>query len=138
MIALDNFQGWLIRTPTGILPNRFIAHEGYVQIPDAIMDLDPKRTGKGLLIRHPLPYVATTIKITTPFMSMGKKIEFQKYFPKNQYDNIVITYWNEKLNSYKTGNFYIPEPEWAMYGFLNGTPYYLSTTLELIGYGEKR
>lgn len=99
------------------------------------MDLDPRRTGQGLLIRNVLEYSATTIKISTRPMGLRMKKEFQSYFPSRK--NIDITYYNEETNDYRTTNFYIPEIEWTMYGFIDGEPFYLSITLELIGYGEK-
>lgn len=99
------------------------------------MDLDPRRTGQGLLIRNVLPYSATTIEITTRPMGLRMKKEFQSYFPSRK--TIPITYYNEETNDYRTTNFYIPEIKWTRYGKIDGEPLYLSITLELIGYGEK-
>lgn len=133
---LAKYLGWDIRTPKGILPASLIGAEGLEQTPNALMDLNPRRTGKGLLIRNVLPYSATTITITTPAMGLKKKIEFQSYFPSRE--TIEITYYNEETNDYRTANFYIPEITWKRYGFLRGEPFYLPATVELIGYGEKR
>lgn len=132
---MSNFKGYLLKTPHGILPLSFIMHQGYEQTPNQIMDLDAKRNGKGLLIRHVLPYKATTIKFTTVPMSLSKKIEFQKYFPNRT--KIKLEYWNDETNDYRTTDFYIPDITFKQYGFQNGEPFYLSTNIELIGYGEK-
>lgn len=135
MVSLAEYLGWHLKTPKGIFPYKFIAPEGLSQAPNALMDLDPRRTGQGLLIRNVLEYSATTIKISTRPMGLRMKKEFQSYFPSRK--NIDITYYNEETNDYRTTNFYIPEIEWTMYGFIDGEPFYLSITLELIGYGEK-
>lgn len=132
---MSNFKGYLIKTPHGVFPNTFIMHKGYEQIPNQIMDLDTKRNGKGLLIRHVLPYRATTIKFTTVPMTLTKKIEFQKHFPNRE--KIHLEYWNEETNSYRTSTFYLPDITYKQYGFRNGEPFYLSVNVELIGYGEK-
>lgn len=135
MVSLAEYLGWDIKTPKGIFPKKFIAPEGLSQTPNVLMDLDPRRTGQGLLIRNVLPYSATTIEITTRPMGLRMKKEFQSYFPSRK--TIPITYYNEETNDYRTTNFYIPEIKWTRYGKIDGEPFYLSITLELIGYGEK-
>ena len=132
---MGEYQGWDIKTPKGILPASFIFKEGLEQTPNQIMDLDPRRTAEGLLVRNILPYKVTSIRITTVPMGLSKKKEFQSYFPSRE--TIEIEYWNEETNDYRKGKFYIPDVTWKRYGKINGEPYYLSTVYELIGYGEK-
>lgn len=129
------FKGYLIKTPVGIFPNEYIMHDTYKQTPNQRADLDSKRNTQGKLIRHELPYVTTTIKFSTIPMKLSKKIKFQKYFPSRT--RITLEYWNDEENKYKTADFYIPDIEYSMYGFLDGEPFYLSTPIEIIGYGEK-
>ncbi len=132
---MAGYEGWDIKTPKGIFPSKFIKPEGLTQAPNAYMDLDPRRTGKGLLVRNVLPYTATTIKITTRPMGLKMKTELLSYFPDRR--KINITYWNEETNRYHNADFYMPEIEWTRYGVINNEPFYMSTTIELIGYGEK-
>lgn len=132
---MAEYKGWDIKTPKGILPAKFIAAEGLSQKPNQIMDLDPRRTSDGLLVRNVLPYTVTSITINTVPMGLKMKKEFQSYFPSRK--TIEIEYWNEESNDYRTGKFYIPDVEWKRYGVVKGEPFYLSVTYELIGYGEK-
>lgn len=131
-----NFKGWYIKTPQGILPSKYIM--GMKQTPNAIMDLDPRRTGEGLLIRNVLPYTATTIDITFVPMSMSEKMDLQRYLPETVYIKLPATYWNEKYNEYVQTNFYIPEISWETYTTFGPEPVYIATPIQLIGYGEKR
>lgn len=130
------YKGWDIKMPKGIVPAKFIM--GFKETPDALMDLDPRRTGEGLLIRNVLPYVATTIDITFVPMSMSEKMELQEYFPPSVYVKAPVTYWNEKHNDYFTADFYIPEIPWERYVDCYKEPIYIATPIQLIGYGEKR
>ncbi len=102
------------------------------------MDLDPRRTGEGLLIRNVLPYTATTIDITFVPMSMSEKMDLQRYLPETVYIKLPATYWNEKYNEYVQTDFYIPEISWETYTTFGLEPVYMATPIQLIGYGEKR
>lgn len=133
----NKFEGWLIKTPFGILPNKFIFKDSYEQTPLQRMDLDPRRNAKGLLIRNVLPYAATTIKFQTIPMSLDQKLEFQQYFSSSDREKITLTYWCDETNDYRTADFYIPDITWSWYGLLGGVPYYNSCQIELIGYGEE-
>lgn len=137
MVSLAEYLGWDIKTPKGIFPKKFIAPEGLSQTPNALMDLEPRRTGQGLLIRNILEYSATTIEITTRPMGLRMKKEFQSYFTLDDRKRVLITYYNEETNDYRTGYFYIPDYKWTRYGIIDGEPFYLSVTMELISYGEK-
>lgn len=135
-MSVKDYKGYDIRTPKGVLPSKFIAHSTYSQTPDQLMDLDPKRNGKGILVRNVLENSATTIEFTTVPMSMKMKAEFQSYFPSRE--RITIEYWNEERNKYCTTDFYIPEIKWTRYGKINGEWWYLGTPITITGYGEKR
>jgi len=134
------FNGSLLKFSGDNFPLKYVFKESYKVTPNRRQDLDPYRDGNGLLHRNTLSHTATTIEFQTKPM-WNDEFEQLMSFIRNHYTNtqekkLSITYYSPDINSYKTGNFYVPDVEINMdlVDTVKNKIMYLSTTLEFIEY----
>lgn len=125
------YKGYLIKTKHGIVPNKYLIN--YSSIPDQEQDINSYTDGNGLTHRTILPHTKSNITFATkPCMDLYEKIEFMQHFPSRT--KVVLTYWNDQINDYKEGNFYIPPISYTVKDADSKTISYDSIPMELIEY----
>lgn len=134
------FNGSLLKLSGDNLPLRYIFKESYKVNPNRRQDLDPKRVETGRLKRNVLSHTATTISFQTKPMWNDEMAKFM-LFIRSRYINtsekkLSITYYCPDIDSYRTGEFYVPDIEFNMdlVDTAEKRILYLSTTIEFIEY----
>lgn len=123
----DEFDmGWIFRDTFAITPNRR-------------QDLDSYRNANGKLVRNVLDHTATTITFQSKPMTrhnFALMMEFiRDHFSNAQERKLSITYYSPDINTYKTGNFYMPDFEvTTIMQKKSGELLYNTCTLEFIEY----
>lgn len=135
-----SFNGSLIKFSGDNFPLKYVFKESYKVTPNRRQDLDPYRDGNGKLHRNTLSHTATTIQFQTKPM-WNDDFDTMMSFIRSHYTNdlekkLSITYFSPDTNSYKTGNFYVPDIEYTidLVDTTKNKILYLSTTLEFIEY----
>lgn len=134
------FDGYLIKSGSDKFPLKYVYKESYKITPNRRQDLDPYRDANGLLHRNTLSHTASTIQFQTKPM-WNDDFEtvmswLRSHYSNSQEKKISLTYYSPDTNSYKNGNFYVPDIEMTMdlVDTTNNKVLYLSTTLEFIEY----
>lgn len=134
------FNGSLLKFSGDNFPLKYVFKESYKVTPNRRQDLDPYRDGNGYLHRNTLSHTATTIQFQTKPMwndQFDQMMNFiRSHYTNTQEKKLQITYYSPDINSYKTGNFYVPDVEYVMdlVDTVKNRILYLSTTLEFIEY----
>ena len=134
------FNGYLIKLGQVVFPLSFVYKESYSVTPNRRMDLDSFRNGYGVLERTVLDHSPSTIKFQTVPMDNSKLEEMMSLLRENYVNEkekkLYIEYYCPDTNSYKTGEFYIPDIEFPIHlvDLENNKILYKSFTLEFIEY----
>ena len=134
------FEGYLIRVGQAVFPLSFVYKESYSVTPNRRMDLDSYRDANGELHRNVLDHAPSTIRFQTVPMDNAKLEQLMSWI-RSRYINekekkIYMEYYCPDTNSYKYGNFYVPDIEFPihMIDVPNKKILYKSFTLEFIEY----
>lgn len=99
-------------------PLKYIFKESYKVTPNRVQDLDPYRDANGSLHRNALSHTATTISFETKPMwnnDMATMMDFiTSKFSDSTEKKIHLKYYSPDTDSYKEGNFYMPDVEFNM------------------------
>lgn len=125
-----NYKGYLMKTSRGIVPSAYFT--AYDSTPNQETDLNSYQDGNGLTHRNILPHTKSTISFVTVPMTLEQKIDFQSYLPSRKL--VRINYWNDEVNDYLDGDFYIPPIKFTIRDADSKTIYYSAITVELIEY----
>lgn len=126
------FEGHLFEVDGVIFPMRLIMIETYEATPNQKIDLDPYTDEDGELHRHVLDHTRTKFEFTTPPISLADKIVMQGFFPNRE--TVNIRYWNDDVNSYTTGKFYVPDISYKPYKTTSVDAMYKPIRLAFIEY----
>lgn len=107
------FNGYLLKINGIIFPNKYIALDTYISIPNQQTDLDAYTDADGYLHRNVLPHTASKIEFNTPLLDLAKKQSMQSLIPTRV--KLILEYWNDEENIYKIGNFYVPSISYSIY-----------------------
>ncbi len=125
------YKGYLIKIKgKGELPKGFIID--YNSTPDQETDLNSYTDPTGETHRNILEHKKSSITFILKPMTLEEKIVFQEFLPGDTVT--VLEYWNDKINNYKEGKFYIPPVNFPIRANDSKTIYYNSITMELIEY----
>lgn len=115
---MSAFQGWLLKFGNTILPNKFAAYSDYTCTPNQRTELDAYRNLNNLLRRDTSENYKTKIEFNTHPMYLPDKIEMQEVFNDGllveKERKYKVTYWNDEENTYKTGEFYMPDIDYKI------------------------
>lgn len=125
-----NYQGYLLKAQGGIVSHRFF--QTYKSTPNRQQDKNPWTDGTGETHRNVLPHLRSLIVFTTPPIMLEDKIELQAIFPNRTL--VHLEYWNDEINDYCSGKFYIPDVEYEVLMPYEFTIAYRPITFELIEY----
>jgi hypothetical protein len=133
------FKGYLLKFGDTILPMRFLKFNSYSCTPYQRTELEAYRDDYTQnLHRVTSEGLKTKIEANTPPMYLEQKIEFQNYLNYGLEDELQrkykVTYWNDEVNDYKIGLFYIPDTQFSIYLVRNNSILYNSFKLTLIEY----
>ena len=114
------FSGFLVKVGNYTIPMEYIKLESYKSKPDQRQDLDSYRDADGYLHRNVLPHTATKIEFETTYLFMSQFQTLIQGIKRNLTSNLerdcTLTYYDEEINDYKTGHFYMPGTmEYVMY-----------------------
>ena len=132
------FNGSLLTFGGTNVPLKYIKADSYKVVPNRRQDLDPYRDANGNLHRNTLSHTATTISFQTipmwnsdfaTFMSL-----LRNRYSDSQEKKVSVTYYCPDLDSYKTGDFYVPDVEYQINMVLGTRILYDPVTIELIEY----
>lgn len=129
---MTNFKGYLIKVGDRIFPNRFISLETWDSDPDQRTDEDSYTDGNGELVRNILPHTRTRLAFETiEELHLEEKIEMQSFFNR---DDTIMEYWNDEINDYISGRFYIADPRYPIKRIEDDDIIYDKIPLEIIEY----
>lgn len=131
----NNYQGYLIKFGAGgVVPLNYIME--YTSTPYQRMEADAQRDQNGNLHRTTLPNFKTSIKLTTHILTLDEKIRFQNIigYAISPQRKVQVTYWNDEINNYSTGWFYLPDIQFTVMDASATDITYNPITIELIEY----
>ena len=115
------FSGYLIKLggSSGTeLPMKFIAVESYNATPNQRMESKANRAVTGLLHRTTVEHTATKIEFETPHMTNLDRAELNGLLAANWSNSlerkITINYYDEETDTYKNGDFYMPDVKYTI------------------------
>ena len=132
----NNYQGYILKFGNTVFPNHFFLQ--YSSTPSQRMDVDAERDNLGWLHRSTLPNGKTSIAFDTHIMELDEKIAVQNIIrqaieiPAERKGK--VTYWNDEINDYVTGDFYIPDVQYTIMDADQRTIRYAPITVELVEY----
>jgi len=117
------FNGKLIELKTGNnyveFPLQYIKHDSYKPTPDQRMEADANRATSGLLVRNTVEHTATKIEFETPpitNLELSSIMTLLNNAMTNALQrNVTLRYYDTVTDSYKLGNFYVPDIETPIY-----------------------
>lgn len=134
------FNGYLLKIGEDVFPLRFVFKESYRITPNRRQDLGSNRNANGVLVRNVLEHKPTTISFQTRPMDdsmLEQMMSFirERYVDENE-KKVLLEFYCPDTNSYKTGEFYIPDMEFPIMrvDLEKNKVFYNSFTLEFIEY----
>lgn len=128
----NKFKGYLLKVGDRVFPTELIALETWGSKPDQRTDEDSYTNGNGELVRNILPHTRTSLYFETiDGLHLDEKIEIQSFFDRN---NTVCEYWNDEVNDYKQGKFYVADPEFPIKNITDTDIIYGKIKFEIIQY----
>lgn len=136
MIIISNYQGYLIKFGSKIVPNKYFCE--YSSTPNQRIDNDAERDNTGYLQRSTLPNGKTSIKFSTHILHLNEKISLQSIINSSMINTAQrkceVTFWNDETNSYQTSCFYVPDVEYVVIDADETDIIYQPISFELIEY----
>ncbi len=136
-MAYGSFRGYFIKVissdlPNGyeILPNKYICN--FKITPDRRTDKDSYVDGNGKLVRGILPHLRSGFTFDTGYITDNDIPYLSNIF--NGRDRIDLEFWHPISQSYKRGNFYIPDMELEVLMAVGNLVYYKPVQFEMIEY----
>lgn len=122
------YNGYLIKLggESGTaFPMRYIKIDSYDSTPDQRMESKSNRSVTGFLQRTTVAHTATKIEFDTPAVDNTQLSEINALIRWNMSDlhqrNITLQYYDQETDSYKTGNFYMPDAKYSIHHIDNNT-----------------
>lgn len=129
---------YLIKFGGTEFPNKYITSDGYNTTPNQRTELKAYRDADINLHRVTSPNFKTSISLTLCPMSASEKQEVQNIIKNSMINTderkVDVTYWNDEINSYSNGYFYISDVTYNLMGFYGGEKWYKSVTYQLTEY----
>ena len=138
------FNGKLLELKTGNswvnVPMDFFALESYSATQDQRMESSANRATSGKLVRTTVEHTATKIEFKTPPITNREVAVLNGLLSAAYIDElerkVEARYYDPATDSYKTGEFYVPDVEYPIYrvDLETNTVYYKSLRYALIEY----
>ena len=135
------FSGYLIKLGGSngtVLPLKYVKAESYSATPNQRMESEAKRAVTGKLSRTTCEHTATKIEINTvPLTNSEWSVLWGLIygsFTNVQQRNITLQYYDNETDSYKTGDFYVPDIQYPILRIDGNTIHYDSIRIAFIEY----
>lgn len=132
------FEGYLLKFGNHKLPHKYIQLSSYDTTPNQRTELSATRDNNNYLHRVTSPNHKTTIRFTTLPLNLAEKSEIQEVMKKGLLNETerkyTVTYWNDETNTYKTGEFYMPDVNYQIRKIDGNSIDYNPISFELIEY----
>ncbi|MFQ6880543.1 MAG: DUF6711 family protein [Oscillospiraceae bacterium] len=133
------YEGYLVQIGNYKIPMKFIQAENYTVTLNS-QDLDSYQDANGNLQRTALNNFVPKVEFQTrPMLTRDQMNELFSNIRAN-YTNAVerrstAKIYIPELDSYVTQSVYLSDPEFSIWGIINGKIYYNSLRIAFIGYG---
>jgi len=128
------WAGYFCKIGNDKFPNDLIANAGLSSAPNQQTDQDSYVDANGLLHRNILTHLRSSFKITTYELTLSQKISIAPFYSTTNRKKVHMTYWNDEINDYSVGDFYIPTVDFSIDRIEDSGPVYSGITLEFIEY----
>ena len=135
------FSGYLIKLGGSngtALPLKYVKAESYSATPNQRMESEAKRAVTGKLSRTTCEHTATKIEINTIPLTNSEWSTLWGLiygsFTNVQQRNITLQYYDNETDSYKTGDFYVPDIQYPILRIDGNTIHYDSIRIAFIEY----
>jgi hypothetical protein len=132
------YNGYLLKAGNTEIPLSFIRYDTYTIQPRQRQDLDPYRDVNGVLHRNVVENMPSVIEFNTPTMDSDKLQDFLDIIRENYDDSkerkIHLTYYDMESDSYRSGDFYMAQPNFKIRQIIEGKILYDEMTINFIGY----
>ena len=116
------YAGYLIKlggSSGTSLPFKYIKAESYSCTPNQRMESSANRAVTGVLVRTTVAHTATKIEFETVYLTNAERKALNDLF-QNAMSNtlerkITLYYYDDETDSYKTGDFYMPDVQYEIY-----------------------
>lgn len=100
------------------LPLEYMAVDSYDATPNQRMEVKANRAVTGKLVRNNVAHTATKIEFETPPCTNREAVALntllQAHFTNTLERAISIEYYDNETDSYKTGDFYMPDTQYKI------------------------
>lgn len=135
------FNGYLIKLggSSGTeLPLKYIKLDGYNITPNQRMESEAKRAITGVLHRTTVDHTASKIEFNTPIMTNNDVDAMMSlirtYWTSTKERKLTLQYYDMETNSYKEGEFYMPDVKFQIMRIEGNTVYYKENRFAFIEY----
>lgn len=137
------YNGYLLKlggSAGTTFPMEYIKVDGYSITPNQRMESDAKRSVTGILHRTTVEHTATKIEFTTPNLvnlQVGALMDlFRNAWTSSAERKLTIYYYDMETDSYKEGEFYMPDIKWEIdhIDVETNVVYYKETRIAFIEY----
>jgi hypothetical protein len=132
------YNGYLLKAGNTEIPLSYIRYDTYTIQPRQRQDLDPYRDVNGVLHRNVVENMPSVIEFNTPTMDSDKLQDFFDIIRENYDDSkerkIHLTYYDMESDSYRSGDFYMAQPNFKIRQIIDGKILYDEMTINFIGY----
>lgn len=130
----NNYQGYLLKVNGNMIPRGYFTD--YSSTPYQRQESDAQVDQLGYLHRATMPHARTTVKFTTRILTLDEKIDLQNRmgYSSSLQRRVNVVYWNDEINAYSSGDFYLPDVEFSVMDFDDNTIQYNPISFELIEY----
>lgn len=137
---MSNYKGYLLKNREGsTIIDKYIQYDTYNSTPNQREDIEAHREDNSRdLYRLVADGRKTALQFSTVDMNLDEKIEFQNFFNESMIDwderKIWMSFWNDEINDYVKGEFYIPNITYPIISKDEDTIYYGSIQIDLVEY----
>jgi hypothetical protein len=132
------YNGYLLKAGSDEIPLSFIRYDTYHIQPKQRQDLDPYRDVNGVLHRNVVENMPSVIEFNTPTLYANQLQSFLNIIRGNYSSSkerkLEITYYNPETDSYKSGEFYMAQPDFSIKQIIDGKIMYNEMTINFIEY----
>lgn len=136
------YQGYLFKLGGDVFPVKYIIASTYKVSPNKRQDLNSTRTATGVLDRHVLNHMPSTVEFqisgdndTLNDVSLEACMSFiRSHYTVAKERKVKATFFCPDTNDYKTEDMYMPDIDFPIYKADESHVYYDDVTLKFIGY----
>lgn len=132
------YNGYLLKLGGTQLPLKYIKHGTYKATPSQMIDLDPYRDADGYMHRGVLAHDPAKIEWETPYLNTSLMQSLLALLKNAMSDTterkLSVEYYDDYNNSYRTGDFYLPDIVFVPYVVSSAEILYTPTRIALIEY----